>query len=128
VNLPIDELVAAIGLPAALRLAEAFGGRRIYLPRPGHIVASHALPAAIGIDAANALCAQWPSTYAAVPFCADRVREMRDRAVWRARAELTVRELAEKFQTTERTIYRILEAPPPGEDEAAAASTQPQLF
>ncbi len=52
----LQEIAEVAGLPAALALAEARGGNRVYLPRPEQLDEDHWLVKAVGREAAIKIC------------------------------------------------------------------------
>ena len=52
---PLMDIIKAIGLPAAMKLVENFGGTRIYLPQPEKVDADNEIAKIIGVEAARAL-------------------------------------------------------------------------
>lgn len=107
-NAPLEELVKTLGLPAALRLVERFGGTRVYLPRPEVVSEEHPLARVVGLEAAQHLCRLWPSDKVMIPMAAQFLREERDRALVRDAQDHTVPQLARKYEIHERSVYRIL--------------------
>jgi len=103
------ELAEIIGLPAALRLVEGWGGWSfLYVPKaPGP---EHALSRALGHQAALALAAAYGGDYIrSIPRCADAMRLARDRRLLGRRAEgASPAGLALEFGLTERHVWRIL--------------------
>lgn len=128
-NAPLEELVKTLGLPAALRLVERFGGTRVYLPRPERLTLEHPVVDVVGLEAARELCQLWPQERPWIPLAAKFLRDERDRALIADSATRTMPQLARKYETTERHVYRILLRR--GELhslEAAAPPAQKQLF
>ena len=126
-NLPVAQLIEVLGLPDALKLVSHFGGGSVYLPHPSRLREGNAIAAAIGRPAATKLCAEWPQLDVMVPRLAAELRRIRDRAIRRERATLSVTRLAWKYQTTERHVYRVLAGEDDGEPDAAP-SAQRDLF
>ena len=118
----IARIAELIGLQAALRLVEKFGGTRIYipeeLPTPDHVLAK-----TIGYGEANALCAAFARDWLSVPRCTDRLRAQRDNQI---RQEYdggrSVRELAREYEMTERNIWRIVAS----DDKPVAVPVDPR--
>jgi Mor family transcriptional regulator len=125
--IPVDKLVAELGLPLALKLAEAFGGTAVYVPTPERLRENHPLVMVLGLEAAKKLAAEWPQHEVIVPICADYLRRIRNRQVRADRASLTAREAAQKYETTERHIFRIW-ASPDDEELGAEPEQQQKLF
>ena len=97
-------LETVIGEDAARRLAEAFGGRRLYVPKSP--AADHRITKAIGADAARALAAEFGgSAPLDVPMLSARKARIveLDGLGWsRAR-------IAGDVGVTERWVYQVLE-------------------
>lgn len=127
-NARLEELVDAIGLPATLRLVDAFGGVRVYFPHPSRVRLDSDLARAIGADAVQRLAALWPSTYVALPQAAAYLRRERNRAIHLEKDKLSIRELALKYDLTERAVYSIIINPPADEPATARDEAQLHLF
>lgn len=131
VHASVDRLVEVLGLAATLKLAERFGGRRLYVPQPERLKPEGAIVATIGYDLAVKLAYEWRGLEIVVPQCAAYVRRARDRAIHADAAAMPVAEISRKWGMTERHVFRILAEPPPA-DEAGAADArrlaQPSLF
>lgn len=127
---PVEKLVSVLGLPMALKLAERFGGRRLYVPHPSRLKDEHPIARSIGFEAARQLAEEWQELEIMLPLCAERLRRERNRAVRDDYGALSARLAALKWETTERNIFRIWA----GEDDAdiesdpPAASKQSNLF
>lgn len=126
-NAPLDELVTRLGLPAALRLVEHFGGTRIYLPRAEAMNADHPIALVVGLEAAIDLCKTWPQERPAIPRAAAFLRNERDRALLKDANDHTVPALARKYELTERQVYYILARGLSSADEPELAA-QSKLF
>lgn len=128
--IPNDRLVEVLGLPLALRLLNAFGGRRVYLPHPSRLQAHNQVAAVLGLEAASKLAGEWPQTHVMLPKGAAELRRQRDRAIRAEKDNLSVRELAGKFDTTERHVYRVLASEDEDVDTPARrfAAAQGRLF
>lgn len=103
------DLAGLIGLPATLRLVEGWGGvMRLYVPKA--VPQDHELARALGLEAARALSRVFGGDYLpSVPRCADALRQARNRALLRRRAEgASPATLALEFGLTERQIWRLL--------------------
>lgn len=108
----LREIVALIGLPAALTLVHHYGGVRLYLPKemdPGHV-----LVRLLGHDAAMRLITyRAAGDYIEVPLAERAIRAARNRAI-RARMQrgATAAAVARAFGMTERHVWRILDGAP----------------
>lgn len=111
-----ETLVALLGEEGARQLADAFGGRRLSVPKtPG---AAHPITVAIGQENAARLASAYHGHGIDVPMLPDRRRRIveLDAEGWsRSR-------IAREIGATERWVYRVL-----AEDRGEQAS-QPGLF
>lgn len=129
VYVPVADLVRVLSLPTALRFAEIFGGGRVYVPHPSRLEIGHAIAAAIGLEAARELAAEWQQLEIVVPRCQDELRRLRNLAVRGDKAELSARACALKYETTERHVFRIWAGEDdPADDAPLAPATQQPLF
>jgi Mor family transcriptional regulator len=119
---PLLDIIKTIGLPAAMKLVENFGGTRIYIPLPQNITADHGIAKVIGLEATLALARLWPKEYPSIPLARRHLRIIVKGEILRDKDKLSVPELARKYETTERNIYRYLSET----DEPEAG--QPGLF
>jgi len=111
-----------IGLDAALKLADAFGGTRLYIPEPDHLHPAHPIAQAIGLDAARALAEDYRGDSLTVPQAAGYLAALRrQRILDDLQAGLSVRQAALKHGVHERHIYRIAA-------RARQETVQPDLF
>jgi len=105
----LRELVDLIGLPAALKLVERWGGiTAVYVPRdmtPGHHLAR-----VLGYPAALKLARMYGGgCLRNIPRCVGALRAVRDRQVLRLRADgLSPRDIAPQVGLTERRVWGIL--------------------
>jgi Mor family transcriptional regulator len=107
VNAPLGLLVDLIGLPMALRLVDNFGGVCVYLPHASRVKAHSPVAQVIGLEATQKLAAAWPMVHLMVPHGAEYLRRQRDSAIRADLAGMSVRDVALKYETTERHVYRI---------------------
>jgi len=106
-----QDLIAAIGRDAAMRLCESFGGLRIYIPR--RPVEKHPISQCIGLPAAIALSKAIGAETLDVPLAAQARREARNREIHeRFGREETQASLARRYSTTVRHVRRILGSDP----------------
>lgn len=106
-HIQAGRLVEVLGLADALRLVSHFGGGSLYLPHPSRLRDGNKVVMAIGMPAAARLCVEWPQLDVTFPRLSAALRRARDRAI-RANAEsLSVTQLAWRFATTERHVYRV---------------------
>lgn len=129
VDLPesLVDVVAAIGLPATLKLVERFGGIRLYIPRPEHIECEHPLTQAIGLEAAKKLAAIWLGERPPVPRALYAIRRARDRALRLDYLSMSAAKVALKYQLTERWVYVIAATQDETQDDEGRAG-QADLF
>lgn len=118
----LADIIDAIGIAATLKLVEAFGGIRIYVPSEDTLHEGHPLVRAIGMEAAVKLARLYPSEFIEPPRATAYMREIRNAAVREGMENASAAELARRFQTTRRNIFRIMAAGPELEDP------QPDLF
>ena len=106
--LVLRDIAALIGLPATMRLVEAYGGTRLYVPK--RFDPDHPLVKLLGHDNAARLVEQYGgSEHFDIPFAARAVRALRDREIRRQGARgMTRRELAIRNRISERHIRRIV--------------------
>lgn len=105
----LHDLVDAIGLQATLRLVEAFGGCRIWVP--AEIEEDHAIAKAVGFLAARKLAAHCGLSQLTIPRAVEAVRAARNVEIRTRRADgASTAELARDYALTERAIWRILAA------------------
>ena len=108
------ELQELIGEEALVRLAEAFGGTRLFVPVK--ITARHEIAKAVGLDAAKTLSARLAPDVIRVPLA----RELRARH-YRA-AKLSNAQIARKLGITETGVDKLFARVVKRRDE------QPDLF
>lgn len=126
---PVGELVEAIGLAAALKLARRFGGRRVYVPQPERIKPEGPLAGTIGFDAVTRLAKTWRGQEIAVPKCVGYLARERARRIHAEPAAMSIAAIAAKYDITERWAFRILATPAPGEPaEEPARLAQRDFF
>lgn len=109
-NAALEELVDAIGLPAALKLVESYGGTRIYLPLPENVEPDNPVAQVIGVPATVKLAHLWAQERPYLPRAVDYLRKQRDAQLVRDAETMSRSELALKYRLTERHVYAILAA------------------
>lgn len=116
----LEEIVRAIGLGSAMKLVENFGGTRVYLPLPENIEPHNEVARVIGIEAARKLSAVpgWAQQRPSIPMARRHLVAIMKNEIRRDQDKLTVPELARKYETTERNIYRYLSEPDAGDERA----------
>ena len=110
---PIIKIVEAIGLPAAMKFCEHFGGTRIYLPLRENLGWENEIAQAIGLEAAHKLAEAWdfdrdPDRRIEVPLARRQLTILMKEEIVRERGRMTERQLARKYRTTQRTIRRVV--------------------
>lgn len=102
-----------IGLPATLTLVRARGGVRIYIPYRNHLSEGHWLVRLLGRETAGALCDGLGSGELTIPRAQHALRLARDRAIHAERAGgASARQLATRYQLSERQLWDILSREP----------------
>ena len=126
----LTEIIDAIGIGATLKLVEAFGGIRVYVPSEDTLRSSehlardgHPLARAIGVEAACKLARLRSGEFLDLPRATAYMRAMRDAAIRDGLENASAAALAIQYHTTRRNIFRIKAA---GGD--AADDAQPDLF
>jgi Mor family transcriptional regulator len=106
----LREVAELIGLPAALRLVEHYGGTLLYVRQ--NPTADYELVEVIGMKAARRLADHFGLEQLEVPRCAEALRALRDREICRLYLEedWTAGRLARKYGLTMRQVWRILAA------------------
>lgn len=105
----LRELVDLIGLPAALKLVERWGGiTAVYVPKD--MAPGHELARVLGMEAARKLSEVYGGDCLRnIPRCVGGLRAVRDRQVVRLRSEgLAPRDIAPLVGLTERWVWEIL--------------------
>jgi hypothetical protein len=128
VYVPVVDLVRVLTLPTALKFAERFGGARVYVPNAGWLQPEHPIVDAIGLEAARSLAEEWQQLEIVVPRCAAELRRLRNQAVCQDKSDLSARQCALKYETTERHIFRIWAGQEDNDAQAAEGAAQPRLF
>ena len=121
----LERLAEAGGLELARGFARAFGGRRIFVPKPEHLTDDHALVkglAAEGLTLKDArVVAGELGGYVDVPFGPFAGPARRRQSARQMLAEgATKSQIAQACEMTERTVYRLQAA-------EAQPSDQPKL-
>lgn len=97
----------AAGLEAALKIGDAYGGRRIHIPRPARLTEGHWLRELIGDEAALALCRWADGTQIELPLPPEAGLSGRRRRAEKALAEgLSADEAARISGRHVRSVYR----------------------
>lgn len=104
----LREVATLLGLPTTLKLVEAFGGTRVWIPQDCPPL--HPLVRALGRAAADRLCARYGLEFFAVPRAVVALRWLRDRDIRRRYNTATAAQLAREYELTERRIWAIVAA------------------
>jgi Mor family transcriptional regulator len=105
---PLLDIITAIGMPAAMKLVESFGGTRIYLPLPENVTPDNEIAKVIGVEATRTLARLWAQERPSIPLARRHLRIIVKSEILREKGKLSVPELARKYGTTERTIFRYM--------------------
>ncbi len=116
----VPELETIIGEAAMVRLAEAFGGTRLYIP--ANIYADHDIAQAVGMEAATRLSERLAPDYVRVPLARD-LRARHYRAEGKSNAQIA-RALGITESGVDKLFSRI---GPPSADKAATQVDTNQL-
>lgn len=104
----LRELYHLIGFKATMKLVEIYGGRRIYLPTR-KVEADHPLRQHLSEEAIATLQAHYPSgQLLSIPKADLLIRRTRDRLICRLYKSQSARELSERFNLAERSIWDIV--------------------
>lgn len=110
------EIVDVVGVEAALRLVEAWGGVRLYVPQ--QMPKDHLLVSTLGREEADELAARYGGESIQVPRCLHALRAVRNTRMRRERARGdSPALLALRYRLTERQVYSILANTAEPEDE-----------
>lgn len=113
------ELLGHIGEEAFIRLAEAFGGTRVSIPRADRLGPDHDLVHAVGHEAAVALSKPYAGIYIRVPLARERLaRHYRLHGMSNAK-------IARKLRITETGVDKLFGRMP---DKPAKGGEQLDLF
>lgn len=110
----LAELVEEIGFPATLKLAEKWGGIRLYVPLEDNLSAEHPIAKEIGFEVARKL-ARAHSEWLEVPRAARYLRSVRDTIIREAYDDASAARLARRFGMTRRNIFYIVQRADPEE-------------
>lgn len=112
----IQDLEQIIGLPSALKLVEAYGGVRLYVPK--HVDETHSLSKLIGHSQAEKLVQVYAGDWIVMPRCEVILRKKRNAELFKMRAQgASARDLALAFALTERYVWSLLADGPAGDDK-----------
>ncbi|MAZ33403.1 MAG: hypothetical protein CMO06_09690 [Thalassospira sp.] len=116
------EISEIVGIDAALRLVDAWGGVRIYVPR--QIPDDHLLISTLGREEAELLAEHYGGETILIPRCLAALRAVRNARICRERSEgHGIAVLALRYRLTERQVYAVLAA-----SDAVADDRQQSLF
>lgn len=120
----VQQLADCIGLEAALRIVQKWGGRRLWVPaKPNEILIQ-----TLGEEAAHMLCKEFAGLYSTIPRCAELLRAQRDADIRKRHADgESAAELAAAYRLNERHVYSILAQQPQPLPENVAGRPRKQL-
>lgn len=99
----VDELAQVIGQPSLMKLCEAFGGTKLYVP--ARFTATHPIAATIGMKAATILSEHYYGTMIDLP----KAHLRRTRVLEMAQSgTMTIADAARACDYTERRVYQLL--------------------
>lgn len=102
----MEKLWDLIGEDALTRLCIVFGGVKLYVSNSEQL--RHKLEIIVGADAAQKIIEAYPGESIEIPNLKPLVLEKRNRGIFADRESMTMRELAMKYDLTERQIRSIL--------------------
>ncbi len=110
---PLNKIVEAIGQQAAMKLVENFGGTLIYLPLPKNIHADNEIAKAIGVEAVSQLARAWDfdgdvDRRLEIPRASEQRLALKKNGILRDREHMTERQVARKYNLSQRSIRRIV--------------------
>jgi Mor family transcriptional regulator len=113
----LKDIAALIGLPGTLRLVEAYGGVRLYVPK--RIDAEHALAQLLGVESATQLAEVYGGElHFDIPRAVVATRAARDKSIRAERAAgSSHRALALQYRLSERQIRNVLGDTPETADD-----------
>lgn len=104
---PVLRIVAqASGLAAAVRMAQKYGGVRVYVPELA--APDHHLVELIGQAGLKALVAAYPSEYVTPSKAGNLLRAMRNQRMHLQRETMSLRDLAMAHRLTRRRVEQIM--------------------
>jgi len=113
----IDELIALIGEEAFIKLACVFGGGKLYIGATENTVKK--LTVVIGSEAAHKMIQAYSGGWISVPKHSTAELALRNKQIIQdCDAGITIRQLAQKYELTDRQICNVLKKPIPPEHTA----------
>lgn len=103
----LQEIAEHIGLEGALKLAQHYGGTRLWVPCDGFSLL-HPIASKLDVDELGQLNYYYRNSLIYIPRAFSFFKRQRDRQLVEARAKMTAREVAITFGIAERHVYRIL--------------------
>jgi hypothetical protein len=101
------EIADAAGLEAALKIGDAYGGRRVHIPRVARLTEKHWLRELVGDEAAEALCRWADGSAVELPLAPETGVNGRRRRAEKALSQgLSANEAARLSGRHVRSIYR----------------------
>lgn len=125
-NLPVNELIKAIGLKLALDLVRERGGTRVYIPTPTRATEDCPLARIVGLAATRAMAAEWPAMWATIPLARAYMLRQRATDIVTRYPGTTAAALAREYNITERSVLRLVAAGMPATPKIEQAPS-PQL-
>jgi len=106
----LQEIASLIGPENAVKLAQTYGGVRLYVPK--RMKPDHPLAELVGFENACALSTAFGGlANLSIPRFEELIREARNRAILKDRSQgMSIRELALKYRLTEKHIHNIQKA------------------
>lgn len=105
----LGQVVEISGEEAAIRLADRYGGTRMYVPSREHLDERHPLVVLVGKEAAEAISERWAGLHLEVPLGSDVTRLLRNLEIKRmSDSHRSAGSIARRFGMTRRSVLRIL--------------------
>jgi hypothetical protein len=102
----LQEIVQLIGMVATLKLVGKYGGTRLYVPK--RVLTGHPLAALIGRKAADTLADYFGGEVLEIPRALSANVAQRNVAIKQEYRQLSQRQLALKYNLTERQVRNIV--------------------
>jgi hypothetical protein len=103
----LQEIAEHIGLEGALKLAQNYGGTRLWVPCDGFSLL-HPIAAKLDIDELGQLNYYYRNSLVYIPRGCSFFKRQRDQQVVEAKAKMTVAEVAIQYGIVERRVYQII--------------------
>lgn len=103
------DLVKTLGYVNAQRVVDAYGGRRLYVPRADRITPDHDLSIRLGWDLAQRVALAYNGQGFDVPLNTAETRRWRNEQIMKDhRAGVPHHRIAAQYRLTERSVFRIV--------------------